>query len=75
MILIQVLSIGIEQFIQISLDLNRNVIIRTKILTKEFVKLNYPITWDRIQKNSNEFYRFIMLYSDETTTVYTNIFL
>ena len=39
------------------------------------MKLNYPLTWDRMQENSNEFYRFIMLYSNEKTTVYTNIFL
>ena len=47
----------------------------TKILTREFVKVNYPITWRRMQETSNEFYRFIMLYSNERTTVYTNIFL
>ena len=75
MILIQVLSIGIEQFIQISLDLNRGVIIKTRILTKEFMEFHYPLTWDRMQKSSNEFYRLIMLYSNEKTTVYTNIFL
>ena len=49
--------------------------ITTKILSKEFMEFHYPLTWGRMQKNSNEFYRFIMLYSNERTTVYTNIFL
>ena len=49
--------------------------ITTKLITKEFMEFRYPLTWSRIQKDSNEFYRFIMLYNNEKRTVYTNIFL